>query len=460
MEGADLGGAHVHLDTGHQPVSAHGEAGGPLRLSAERGQGTAPRAAPAREIPHRSHRRIRLHQIAVQHHPQLRSGEDGAGQLQLSGPHPGHLQAGAHPNAHRSPPRTRARHRRELVSADLADDAVQLDAVLAGEPHGSLSHGPPALAHRQSDAQAVGALRSSVQPAQVEPGAQEESASNRRSGPLSGHAEGLAEKGAVVGIVGEAQGLVQLVEGAGHGTGGRELDDAWGRARRVGLVLGRLLRRLLRRLPGGLLRHVLGGVGSTGQHHHQQRQHGSSLHGEAIARHSPSFLLCYGVPPAAGEVMHANAELIHRFYEAFARRDAQAMAACYAPDVTFSDPAFPDLKGPEVGAMWAMLCHRGKDLVIRHSEVQADDHTGSAHWDADYTFGVTGRMVNNSIDATFTFRDGLIATHVDRFGFWKWSRMALGPTGLLLGWTPIVRNKVRSQADKGLRAWMKEHGIE
>jgi len=35
-----------------------------------------------------------------------------------------------------------------------------------------------------------------------------------------------------------------------------------------------------------------------------------------------------------------NAALIQRFYEAFQRSDAEAMAACYAPDVQFSDPVF------------------------------------------------------------------------------------------------------------------------
>ena len=81
------------------------------------------------------------------------------------------------------------------------------------------------------------------------------------------------------------------------------------------------------------------------------------------------------------------------------------MAACYAPDATFRDPAF-DLAGAEVGAMWAMLCARGKDLALEWRDVRADDRAGSAHWEARYTFSVTGRPVHNVIDAAFTFRDG------------------------------------------------------
>ncbi|RMU63272.1 hypothetical protein ALP29_200285 [Pseudomonas syringae pv. avii] len=36
---------------------------------------------------------------------------------------------------------------------------------------------------------------------------------------------------------------------------------------------------------------------------------------------------------------------------------------------------------------------------------------------------------------------------------WRWSRQALGAKGLLLGWTPLVRNAVRVQALKGLKAF-------
>lgn len=129
---------------------------------------------------------------------------------------------------------------------------------------------------------------------------------------------------------------------------------------------------------------------------------------------------------------HPNADLLTRFYAAFQQRDASGMAACYHPDVHFQDPAF-DLHGARAGAMWHMLCARGHDLRLTVSNVQADDQTGSAHWEADYTFSQTKRLVHNEIDAAFTFEDGLIRTHRDAFDFWTWSRQALGAPGLLLG---------------------------
>lgn len=75
--------------------------------------------------------------------------------------------------------------------------------------------------------------------------------------------------------------------------------------------------------------------------------------------------------------MHANEELIRRFYTAFQKRDGAAMAACYHPDVQFSDPVFTGLRGPRAGGMWKMLCERGKDLKVEFRDVKADDSTGS-----------------------------------------------------------------------------------
>jgi ketosteroid isomerase-like protein len=143
------------------------------------------------------------------------------------------------------------------------------------------------------------------------------------------------------------------------------------------------------------------------------------------------------------------------FYTAFARRDAEAMAACYAEDVQFSDPAFPDLRGETARDMWRMLIVRGKDLRIEHRiiDVTTDGAVVRTHWDAWYTFSGTGRKVHNSITARMTVRDGLIQTHRDEFDFHAWARQALGAPGLLLGWTPMLKRKVQAQAGKALDAY-------
>jgi hypothetical protein len=145
-----------------------------------------------------------------------------------------------------------------------------------------------------------------------------------------------------------------------------------------------------------------------------------------------------------------------QFYEAFARRDAAAMRACYHPEVEFSDEVF-ELRGAYAGAMWTMLCAQGEDLRLTYSYVEAGPETGSARWVAEYTFGPTGRSVLNTIEARFTFADGLIRTHRDSFDFWRWTRQALGAPGLLLGWTPWLRAKVVAQASKNLERFIARH---
>ena len=146
----------------------------------------------------------------------------------------------------------------------------------------------------------------------------------------------------------------------------------------------------------------------------------------------------------------ANKELIERFYGAFDRKDGHAMAECYASDVHFSDPAFGDLHGPRAEAMWQMLLDAPGDLAVELLEHDADEKTGSAHWRATYVFSQTGRPVVNDVRARFTFRDGLIAEHHDQFDFHRWARQALGAPGLLLGWTPFMRNAVRRKANARL----------
>ena len=152
-----------------------------------------------------------------------------------------------------------------------------------------------------------------------------------------------------------------------------------------------------------------------------------------------------------------NVAVIERFYTAFAAGDHASMAACLHDDIHFADPVFPDLRGSRVAAMWHMLCDQGTDLTLTFSDVAADADAGTAHWEPRYTFGPTSRAVPNRIDASFRFSDRAIVRHIDSFDLWAWSRMALGVTGMTLGWSPIVRNKVRSTAARSLDRFVGDH---
>jgi SnoaL-like domain len=154
--------------------------------------------------------------------------------------------------------------------------------------------------------------------------------------------------------------------------------------------------------------------------------------------------------------MHPNSQRIEQFYTSFGQRDPVGMIACYTSTVEFSDAVF-SLKGKQVGAMWRMLCESGKDLQITFGGIEADDQRGKAHWEAHYTFSTTGRKVHNIIDAEFVFQDGAIVRHHDQFNFWRWSRMALGPIGWALGWTPMVQKRVRRTAQERLERFIASH---
>lgn len=145
-----------------------------------------------------------------------------------------------------------------------------------------------------------------------------------------------------------------------------------------------------------------------------------------------------------------NQECIHNFYTAFQQGDYKAMQKLYHPDAEFHDPVFQTLHSVEVKAMWEMLLSRAKDLTVTFNDVKADDHTGTCRWEAVYTFSKTGRKVHNVIYAEFEFKDGRIVKHHDHFSLWRWSRMALGLSGLLLGWSSVIHNKIRRTAREGL----------
>jgi uncharacterized protein len=151
----------------------------------------------------------------------------------------------------------------------------------------------------------------------------------------------------------------------------------------------------------------------------------------------------------------ANRETIERLYAALGECNGAAMTACYAPGAHFRDPAFGDLHGADIGAMWRMLTNRATDLKIELREHDADEASGSAHWIARYTFS-TGRPVVNDIQAKFRFADGLIADHVDEFDFRRWARQALGPSGTLVALLPPLRSKARAKALDQLEAFKRD----
>jgi limonene-1,2-epoxide hydrolase len=149
--------------------------------------------------------------------------------------------------------------------------------------------------------------------------------------------------------------------------------------------------------------------------------------------------------------------IIDQFYTSFQKKDWKSMHALYHDDATFSDPVFQNLTSKEVKAMWHMLLTASKDLELTFSNVSGDENKGSCRWDAFYSFSRTGRKVHNIITGNFEFKDNKIIRHRDNFDLWKWSGMALGRSGKLLGWSPMIKNKIRDIARKNLTKFIGEH---
>lgn len=148
--------------------------------------------------------------------------------------------------------------------------------------------------------------------------------------------------------------------------------------------------------------------------------------------------------------MNAHEQLIEEFFGGFADGEVDTMISCYHPDIVFKDPAFGTLNGSDVADMWRMLIERGQDqLSIEFSDIKAEGKTGSARWVADYFYAK--RPVQNFVTSKFKFENGLIIEQTDSYDLWKWSQQALGVSGLLFGWSALMKTKIQQQAISSLR---------
>jgi hypothetical protein len=151
-------------------------------------------------------------------------------------------------------------------------------------------------------------------------------------------------------------------------------------------------------------------------------------------------------------------DIIEQFYRAFQLLDYKKMQSYYSSEATFSDPVFGELNAEEVKAMWQMLCQRAENFSFEYKNIICDLEKGSCEWTAVYTFSQTKKKVINKVYSTFVFKDGKIFKQQDTFSLWKWSRQALGFSGLFLGWFPPFQNKIQFIAQAHLKNYMETHG--
>lgn len=150
-------------------------------------------------------------------------------------------------------------------------------------------------------------------------------------------------------------------------------------------------------------------------------------------------------------------QIIDSFFRAFAKHDYATMNKFYHTEAQFSDPVFRFLQGNEIKAMWHMLCESGKDLQISHGSIGVFDNSAKVKWKAIYTFKKTGHIIHNEINSEFFLKDNLIINQFDTFNFYRWTKMALGTTGIFLGWSKMLQDKIRNNARQQLQKFIKEH---
>lgn len=139
-------------------------------------------------------------------------------------------------------------------------------------------------------------------------------------------------------------------------------------------------------------------------------------------------------------------EIAIKFYDAFSVANIDVLKQLYDKKLIFNDNIFVNLDYNETISMWSSLLVGNKNMSIKYEIKKYSEKYVEVEWIADYLFTSTNRNVKNIILAKMEIDQGKIINHTDNFDFYKWSQMAFGITGVLIGWTSFFKNKVRTEA--------------
>ena len=139
-------------------------------------------------------------------------------------------------------------------------------------------------------------------------------------------------------------------------------------------------------------------------------------------------------------------EIAIKFYDAFSAANIDVLKQLYDKKLIFNDNIFVNLDYNETISMWSSLLVGNKNMSIKYEIKKYSEKYVEVEWIADYLFTSTNRNIKNIILAKMEIDQGKIINHTDNFDFYKWSQMAFGITGVLIGWTSFFKNKVRTEA--------------
>lgn len=159
---------------------------------------------------------------------------------------------------------------------------------------------------------------------------------------------------------------------------------------------------------------------------------------------------------------HTQTDIPEKLYRALNDRDYKAMWKLYSPKATYSDPAYGQLRGAEIKAMWHQLCSRNTDLEAEVLEVDnIDDRTISYTWKAYYTHAMYNGEIENVIEGEIMLDEkGHIISQHETYSLWKWFSMALGIAGKLLGWRRSMKDNLQRSVRKSLNDFMEKKGYK
>jgi len=151
-------------------------------------------------------------------------------------------------------------------------------------------------------------------------------------------------------------------------------------------------------------------------------------------------------------------KVLDRFFTSLANRDADAMNACYNPEIIYMDPIIGVLKSTDVFAMWEMITEDTPDFSVSYNEPEdRGDGYWICQWRFSYRYPETNRKVINDIKAFMKVEDGKITEHSDAYSFLAWTKKAYGLKGWLLGRSGFFRKKMRTSSMKRLSDYINSH---
>ena len=147
--------------------------------------------------------------------------------------------------------------------------------------------------------------------------------------------------------------------------------------------------------------------------------------------------------------MNQNEATIHRFFTAYQNKEYTTMQNCYSEDAVYNNPIYGLNDTEHVKAMWEMICKTNKEESLHFENIELLDHEyATCDWSLVYYY--TNRRINNKIKSYLRLENGLIIEHTDAFDLYKWTRMAFGLTGSLIGWSNFFQKRIQKSTRKKL----------